>query len=206
LRSLERPGRARRVEPYRPFDILQRLLAEIVERKISLASDLLEGAARKAYTAWLTLVLDPCRNIDSVPEDIVGVDDDIADIDPDAERYRRNESLVPFGHLALHDHRAGNGVDGAGEFHEHTIARRLDDAPVVIGDSGIDDFAAMRLQRCQRPNFVSAHQPRITGYISRQYGSQPALHPLTCHRIVSNFPLQRGYKSTQTVFAPELAN
>ena len=56
------------------------------ERKVGLASDLLEGAAGKTHAAQLAFVLDPSRNVDAVAEDIVAVDDNIANIDPDTER------------------------------------------------------------------------------------------------------------------------
>ena len=149
------PGRARRIESYRPVDILKQSLAEIVERKVRVASDLLEGAAGKAHAARLAFVLDPSRNVDAVAEDIVAVDDNIANIDPDTERDRRNDGFVAFGHLALHGYCASNGIYGAGKFHRHAVAGRLDDASVVIGDRWIDNLAAMGLERFQRPDVVS---------------------------------------------------
>jgi hypothetical protein len=59
----------------------------------------------------------------------------------------------------------------------------------MLGDGRIDNLAAVGLQRLQRPDLIGTHQSRITGNIGRQHGSQPALHPLACHKIVSNFAL-----------------
>ena len=51
----------------------------------------------------------------------------------------------------------------------------------MLGDFGIGEFTANRTQRRERAFLVRAHQPRITGDISRQYRRQPALDPPFAH-------------------------
>ena len=50
---------------------------------------------------------------------------------------------VPLGHPLLKRHGACHGIDGTGELNQHAVTGRLDDAAIVPGDRGIDDFTAV---------------------------------------------------------------
>ena len=123
---------------------------------------------------------EPCRDIDAVAENVALVDDDVADIDADAEFDAAvgRHIGVPFGHLALDFDGAAHRVDDAGELGQQTVAGGLDDAAAVLADPEIDDFAPVRLQPGERLLLVGAHQPAVAGDIGRQNGRQPPLHPL----------------------------
>ena len=82
-------------------------------------------------------------------------------------------------HLALHLDRAAHRVDDAGELDQQAVAGGLDDAAAMLGDLGVDQFAAERLQRRERAFLVRAHQPRVAGDIGRQDRRQPPLDPLS---------------------------
>jgi len=51
----------------------------------------------------------------------------IADIDADRESDRLRCPAVALRHGALHDHRAGYRIDGAGELDEYVVAGGFDD-------------------------------------------------------------------------------
>ena len=111
--------------------------------------------------------LQPRRDIDAVAEDVVAIDDDVAEIDPDPE-----PDPAVLGHTGLAiDHRAlqlggaADRVDDAREFHQHPVAGRLDDAAGVLADLRIDQLAAMRLEAFVRAFLVRSHQPRIARHI-----------------------------------------
>src|ERR1700757_4854150 len=79
------------------------------------------------------------RDVDAVAEDVVLVDDDVAEIDADAEI---DAPLgwhigVARGHLALDLDRATNRIDHARELAEQTVARRVDYAAAVLLDLGV---------------------------------------------------------------------
>jgi hypothetical protein len=74
-------------------------------------------------------------------------------------------------------------IDDAGELDEQPVAGGLDDAPLVVGDAGIDQLAAQRLERGQRALLVLPDQPRIAGDIGGQNRRQPPLYPLLGHRV-----------------------
>ena len=53
--------------------------------------------------------------------------------------------------------------------------------PAVLGDLGIDQFLAVRLELAQRAFFVSAHQPAVAGDVAGQDRSQPSIDALLGH-------------------------
>jgi hypothetical protein len=169
------------IQPYWTFYVLERSLAEIIKREVGLAPDLIEGAAGKIDPTRFAFTLDPRRDVNAVAKDIVAVDDDVADIDADTKVDLYYSAFVPFGHLTLHGRRTDYGIYDACELDQHAIASSLDDPTIVLGDSGINDFAAVRLQRRKGADFVNSHEPRITYDIRRQYRRQSSLDTPFCH-------------------------
>jgi len=122
---------------------------------------------RDADAAGLRQCLQPRRDIDAVAVNVTAIGDDIAKIDPDPKR----DSFVLGFHGSAVDHRpldldgAADSVDDTGEFHQHAVTGRLDDAPVMLPDFRIYELAAMRLQAVEGAFLVHSHQPRITGHV-----------------------------------------
>jgi len=73
------------IGPDRAGDVFQVLLAEISELNLDLAMDSIVGGRRNADAAGFCNALKPCRNVNSVSEDVMGFDDYVADVDADAE-------------------------------------------------------------------------------------------------------------------------
>src|SRR5579872_391462 len=135
------------VEPHWPIYILEQFFAEVIKCEVGLAPDLIEGAAGKIDTARLALAFDASRNIYAIAKDVVAVNDDVADIDADSKGDLWLCAIFPFVYLSLHSDGAGDCVHHAGEFHQYSIASSLDYTATMLRESGIDDFAAVRLQR-----------------------------------------------------------
>jgi hypothetical protein len=76
-------------------------------------------------------------------------------------RWSSGARPVALGHRLLHLVGAGDGVDDAGELHQHAVAGQLDDAAAPFGNTGIDDLAAAKLHRIQCPLFVGTHHPAV---------------------------------------------
>ncbi len=76
---------------------------------------------------------EPRGDVDAVAENIVVVDDDVADMDADAEfdPLILRHGGVLLGHAALDLDRAARRVDGAGELDQHAVAGGLDDAAAM---------------------------------------------------------------------------
>ena len=139
----------------------------------------------KPYAAGVGERLQPGGNIDAVAIDIVGIADDVADIDADAEfnALFRGHPDIAVDHTALDVDGAAYGVDHADEFHQHPVAGGLDDSATVLGDLGIDQFLAMRLELAQRAFLVNAHQPAIAGDVARENRGQSAVDPVFRHVV-----------------------
>jgi hypothetical protein len=128
-------------------NVLEVLLAEIDELNADLASDLIVGRSRDADAAGLCDALKACRGVNAVAKDVMGFDDDIANIDAHAE------SNAPVFHLAyckfinagLELYSSSDRFDRARKLGQKPVARVLHDAAAVFRDGGLDsaDWSAV---------------------------------------------------------------
>ena len=167
----------------RPGDILDLMLAEVLEREVQLVAHLVAGRARDADAARRRQRFDARRHVNAVAVDVVAHDDDVADVDADAEHdapVLRNVG-VSRRHRALDFHGALHRLDHAGILDEQPVAHLLDDAAAVLRDRAIDQRFAVRLEARQRADLIDAHEPAIAHHIGGQDGGQPALDTVRCH-------------------------
>jgi hypothetical protein len=115
-------------------DVLDRLLAHVLETEGKLIAYLVVHYSRDAYAAWLGQRLETCRDVDAIAIDVVVIADDVADVDADAELDSpvRGHLRVALNHSALNIDCAAYCVDNADEFNQHAVARRLYDATAVL--------------------------------------------------------------------------
>src|SRR5215831_2314554 len=100
-----------------------------------------------------------CRNINAIAKDVVVLDDDVAEIDPDPEPDPAflGDRGCAIGHRELPFGRTAHRVYDAREFRQYPVASGVDDAAGVLVDLRVDDFASMRLQAFVRAFLVRAH-------------------------------------------------
>src|SRR4030095_10597737 len=103
---------------YRTRDVLDVLLAELLEGEAQFVENLIADHPAHAEPARLRQGLQAARDVDPVAEDVVAVDDDVADVDPHAklETQIGRDAGIAFGHSALHIDGAADRFDDAGEF------------------------------------------------------------------------------------------
>jgi hypothetical protein len=160
------------------------LLAHVLERDVDLVAHLVAHNATDTDSARFSQCFEARREVDAIAEDIVLVDDDVAEVDADAKfdaPLFHHAGIAPR-HLALHLDGATHGIDHAVEFGKQAVAGRLHDTTAVLGDLGVSDLAPHLLQGGERAFLVHAHQPRIAGHVSRQDRRQASLKPFLCHR------------------------
>ena len=107
------------------------------------------------------LAFEPRRDIDAVAKDVVALDDDVAEVDADAEVDRPLRRDVALAHRALDRDGAFDRVDGAAELDQRAVAHHLDDAAVARGDGGIEHLAPDLSQRGERAGLVLAHHAAV---------------------------------------------
>ena len=173
-RALGSGGVANPVDPHRPGDVLDLLLAQILEDEGQPVAHVIMNGIGDEHPAGIGQGFDPGRDVDAVAIKVVALDDHIAEIDADAQfdAALRPDPGVPLGHRLLHLDRAAHRIDDAGKLHEHAVAGGLDDAAVVLGDFRIDELAAQRFQTFECPLLIRPHQPRIAGHIGGEDRSE----------------------------------
>ena len=191
-------GRRRRaveadaIDPHRLRNVLELLLAHVADIKRELSFDLLIGVVGNADRAGAGQRLHPGGDIDSVTVDVALVDDDVTDIDADAELDPAifGNGGVALRHGALDFHGAAHGIDRACKLDQRTVACRFDDTAAMLRDLGIDEFATVRLERCESAFLVNAHQAAVAGNIGCEDSGQPPFDPRLGHE---NCPYPRDF-------------
>src|SRR5229473_1520430 len=117
-------------------------------------------------------------NIDPVTKDIVLFDNDITDVNADAELdplVLRHVDIL-FGHAALNFVGTSDGVDHAGELGNSAVPGILDNTSVMLSDFGIENRSSKRFQSRQRAFFVDPYQAARARDICRQNSRQSPLY------------------------------
>jgi hypothetical protein len=159
-------------------NIFELLLTHVFEDEIEAARDIHLHPRRDADPAGLGQAFEPRRNIDAIPENVAILDDDISDIDANAELdpiVARNRRIA-LGHRRPHFDRAAQRVDDAGELDQQTVAHRLDDPAMMLGNLGIRHLGADCPEPFQGSALVDADQPQIAGDIGREDRREPTLN------------------------------
>jgi hypothetical protein len=165
-------------------DILQRLLAHIVEHKVDLASYIFLHAGRDANSTRLGDAFKTCGDVNAVTENVAVLLHNVADINSDA---KQNPAVLGFpdvaaSHFSLNCDSATHSVDRTCELDEKPVTRRLDDSPAVTGDTRIQHITTMRGQPRQRPFFVDFHQSTVASHIGGKDCRKLPLHMAHCQR------------------------
>ena len=127
---------------------------------IKLSADLTLRVVGDADAAGLRDPLKAHRNIDRITKDVVFVDDNITDVNADAELdplVQRHIDIL-FGHAALNFVGTSHRVDHTGELNEGTVPCILDDTSVMFSNFRIEKRLSKRFQLRQRAFFVDPYQ------------------------------------------------
>ena len=164
------------MDPHRPRDVLDALLAHVLEGVREPVADMVANRARDADAARCCQPLQPSRDVDAVAINVAAIGDHVAEIDPDtkSEAPLLGEIQIAVGHRALDFAGAAYRVDDAGEFRQHAVAGGLDDSAVMLADFRIEQFAQMRLEALVRAFLVRSHQARIAHHIGGEDRGQSA--------------------------------
>ncbi len=158
---------------------------QIVVTNIDPAADLPVRIIGDANPAGFGEAFKPHRGVDAFAENIVFIDDDIADMqaDPELDPQIRRDFSVLRGDPALELDCAARGIDRAGEFEQHAVAGGLDDAPAMRGDGRIDEVLAQGLQPGPHALGVGSHQAAIVGDIRRHYRRQSSFEAIVSQTV-----------------------
>ena len=130
-----------------------------------------------AYASGLRHFLQARGDIYAVTEDVVAIDDDIAEIDAHAVQNAPifRSPGFEFGHLRLRFDGISDGSDDAREFCQQSVAHQLDDATAMLFDPGGDQIRKSGLETRMGAGLIRTHESRIANHIGRKDCRQSAL-------------------------------
>src|SRR5215469_2330088 len=176
-----------------PRNVLDVLLAPILERVSELVADLIADHSGDANPAGLRERLQTSRDIHTVTEDVLLFNDYIAEIYADAEPDPSplGQLGLALDHPALDLHRAADGIYDTRKFCQEAVSCVLYDPAPVLADIRIDQFSEMALEPLVRPFLVRTHQPRIPRHIGgkdrcKAAGGVHVVSPAASHRPDKN--------------------
>jgi hypothetical protein len=117
--------------------------AEIFEREVKLIAHLVAHDAAHTDPAGLGHGFEAGGDVDAVAVNVALVDDNIAEIDADAELDApfNQDVSVALGHRALHLGRAAHCTHDAGKLDQRAVAGGFDKAAAVLLDLWVEQFA-----------------------------------------------------------------
>jgi hypothetical protein len=133
--------------------------------------------------------------------DVSVLNDDVAQVDPYAEYnplFLGNAGIA-CGHPALDRDRTGDGLYDARKLDQEAIPGCLYDPALVLGELGIDQFAAMGSEPGESSGLVLAHEAAISGHIGGENGRKTALYPLPAHDAFSLNAIRFEFSIRQVV-------
>jgi hypothetical protein len=147
--------------------------AERTEIESELVFDLIVDRLRDADGAGLGECLESGGDIDAIAKDVVAVDDDITEIDPDPQLQAALgwNGVVDCARCPLHLDRATQRVDHAQKIRQHAVACRADNPPAMRCDQRVDGRAQL-IQGTMRAGLILTHEPAKTGYVGMQDGCE----------------------------------
>jgi hypothetical protein len=123
-------------------------------------------------------------NIDAIAIDIALIDDDVTDVDADAEFDPAifGHVRVVLDHGPLDFHGATNCINRTRKFDQNAVAHGFEDTPPMFRQAWINQFAATGLEGGERTLLVPAHETAVAGDVGRQNGYQPPFDSHVGHK------------------------
>src|SRR5258705_6914656 len=139
-----------RVDTHGPVNVFQPLLAQIGELDLDLASNLIVRRRRNADTSRLSNALKPRGDVDTVPEDVVALDQDVSKVDPDPEQHTPvlRDAFISLSHHRLHSYCAFDRIDRRVKLKQHAVPSGLDETDPEFGYDCICDRAVFTACAC----------------------------------------------------------
>jgi hypothetical protein len=152
------------------------MAAERTVIEIELVPDLVVDRVRDANRAGSREPLEPHGDVDAITKDVIAVDDDITQVDPDPQLKAalRRHGVIDGTRGPLHLDGAVERVDDTRKIREHAVACRSDDPPVMRRDQRVDGPAELA-KRLMRARFILAGQPAVPDHVRMKDRGELAL-------------------------------
>src|SRR5258708_18337722 len=109
------------------------------KRGLDLAPHLPKSVSGNADTAGFGNAFEPCRDVDAVAEDVVPLDQNIAEMDADAPFHAAfaGNPRIAFRRQVLQCEGAVDGADHRAKFDQDAVTGGIEDPPAMMRDERI---------------------------------------------------------------------
>ena len=136
---------------------------------------------RHGDSAGLCDAFKPRGDIDAIAENIVVIDNHVAEVDadPKLDPPVLGNSGVAGRHIPLDFGGAFDRIHDARKLDQHSVAGQLDDSALMLGNGRVDQFRAMAFEVRQCADLISAHQAAVTDNVGGHDRGKSAFHQTT---------------------------
>src|SRR6516162_2599373 len=108
--------------------------------------------------------LKPCSDVDAVPENVIALDQDVTEVNPDPKQHTPvlRDALVALGHHSLHSDSSLDRIDHRGKLKQHAVPRGLHEAAPAFCHEGVGNLAVFA-ECAGGADLVEPHEPGVTG-------------------------------------------
>src|SRR5690349_4142985 len=171
-------------------DVLDLAFAERLIAANQLVLDLLVDAAGDVEVSRIGNSFEPRRNVNAIAIDVVGFDNDVAEIHANSVLYPllTRERRVTPDHALLDDDAAADGFDRAVEYREKTVTGAFNKSSVMLDDRGVNELAPIPLHARVRALLIHCHESAVAGDISGQDSRETPWRPIDWIGPISPLP------------------
>ncbi len=140
-------------------------------------TDLVEYGARNADFGGSGERLQPGRNVDPVTEKIIAVDNDIAQVDADAEEHSAMLGYVAIAiiDVLLNGNSAAHRLHGATKLGDYAVASTSEDPAMMAGNERVYGFP-VNSKLFDRSFLIRLYKTAVTDNVGDQDSGEAALH------------------------------
>ncbi len=155
--------------------------------------------AREANAARLSDLFQPRRDVDAIAQNIVALDQHVAEIDADAvkDALPLRQTRVALGEKLLDRDHALDRCDNRGKLQQHAVAHCFDDPAAERAHDWLRSFATFT-HRLRCPRLVLAHEPRVADDVDGEDRGEAAgrAHYLCAGNLRANGARNPDYSHT----------
>ena len=165
------------------LDVLTNIIEEFVANIDSLF-ELIKSCSRQTDPSDVGNRFDLGCNIDAITENVIPVNDNVTEVDPDTilDQLIRGGADFSLGHCPLDRDRAFDGVNRTGKYHQQAITHGFNNSTLMRGNGWGDEIGEVGFVSGDCFAFIGLHETGISHHVERQYRGKFALFVLLRHQ------------------------
>src|SRR5262245_25092368 len=157
-------------------DIFDLVFTKVLEVEPQSGADALTHNVGHVYATWFSQCFKSRRDVDATAIDVITFDHYVTKVDADAEGdlLVRGKRRIAGAHGTLDLDRTFYRIDNANELDQRAVTHQFHNAPLVVGDDGINQLAPDGFESLERACFIYLHEAAIADDIGNENRSETA--------------------------------